>query len=350
MMIHGTADVRPVLDSTTIAVIGYGSQGRAHALNLRDSGHRVLVGTRPSASRDLATADGFDALTPADAVAQAGLVALLVPDTSQPAVWNTDVAPHLQSGTTVLFAHGFSVHFHQVVPPADVNVVLVAPKGPGNLVREQFVAGRGVPALLAVEQDATGDAADVALAYAHGIGATRAGVLRTTFAEETETDLFGEQAVLCGGVTALMLAGYETLVEAGYQPEVAYFECIHELKLIVDLLHTGGLQRMYRFVSDTAGYGALTRGREVVGDDARCAMRDILQRIQDGRFASEWVGEHAVGQPHFRASMRRELTHPVEAVGASLRARMPWLDPQPAQPAQPTTPATARTAPQEVRS
>lgn len=310
-----------------VAVVGYGSQGRAHALNLRDSGLDTVVGLRPEgASWRKARADGWDVMTPADAVASAQLVAMLVPDMAQPEVFQTSVRPHLQPGAALLFAHGFNVHYGQIEAPPEVDVVLVAPKGPGDLVRRQFVEGRGVPCLFAVAQNATGIARERALSYASGIGGGRAGVLETTFAEETETDLFGEQAVLCGGASELVVRGFETLVEAGYQPEVAYFECLHELKLIVDLLHEGGLQKMHQFVSETAKYGDLTRGPRVVDDSAKERMREVLEEVRDGTFAREWILENQAGRPRYRRLMAHDLEHPIEDVGRRLRARMPWLD------------------------
>lgn len=323
---RSTADLHH-LDGKRVAILGYGSQGRAQALNLRDAGVDVVVGLRPNGpTAERATADGFRPVAPLEAVRDAAVVAMLVPDTAQPALFREQVAPALREGSALLFAHGFNVHFGQIRAPRGVDVVLVAPKAPGDLVRRQYAEGRGVPCLVAVHQNATGNALDTALAYAHGIGGTRAGVLQTTFAEETETDLFGEQAVLCGGVTELVVAGFETLVAAGYQPEVAYFECLHELKLIVDLLHEGGLARMLRFVSETAKYGDLTRGPRVVDDRVRATMRTILEEIRSGAFASEWVLENQAGRPRYERLLERDLAHPIEEVGASLRARMSWLN------------------------
>ncbi|TNE88123.1 MAG: ketol-acid reductoisomerase [Deltaproteobacteria bacterium] len=309
----------------TTTVLGYGSQGRAHALNLRDSGVRVRLGLRHGPSWDRAVADGFAPLPPTEAVRGADVVSVLVPDMAQPAVL-ADVLPHLEPGALLLFAHGFTVHYRRAALRADLDVALVAPKAPGALVRREFEAGHGVPCLLAVHQDTTGSARARALAYADGLGGTRAGVLETSFAEETETDLFGEQAVLCGGVTELVTTGWEVLVEAGYNPELAYFECLHELKLIVDLLHEGGLARMHRYVSETASFGDLTRGRRVVDETTRDRMRAVLDDIRSGRFAEEWAEEHAAGQPSYRSMLQRDLSHPMEAVGARLRARMPWLE------------------------
>ena len=323
---HQEHDLRS-LEGKRIAIVGYGSQGRAHALNLRDSGLDVVVGLRPGGPTFArAVADGFTPVAPVgEAVRGADLVAMLVPDTAQPALYRDHVAPALKKGAAVLFAHGFNVHFGQIRPTQDVDVVLVAPKGPGDFVRRQYVDAHGVPCLVAVAQDASGDALGRAMAYAGGLGGTRAGVLRTTFAEETETDLFGEQAVLLGGMTELVLAGFETLVDAGYQPEVAYFECLHELKLIVDLLHEGGLARMHHFVSETAKYGDLSRGPRVVDADVRASMRAILEEIRSGAFATEWVLENQAGSPRYERLLARDLAHPIEKVGAALRARMPWL-------------------------
>jgi len=308
-----------------IAVIGYGSQGRAHALNLRDSGFDVTVGLRPGGpSWKQAERDGIKVAAPAEAAAGADIVAILVPDMAAPAVWRA-IESAIKPGAAILFAHGFNIHYGSIQAPETIDVILVAPKGPGALVRRQYEEGRGVPCLMAVAQDATGRARARALTYAHGIGGTRGGVLETTFAEETETDLFGEQAVLCGGVTELVTQGFETLVEAGYQPEVAYFECMHELKLIVDLLHEGGLAKMHQFVSDTAKYGDLTRGPRVVDASTRERMREVLKEIQDGTFAREWQAESEAGMPRYKAMMAADMAHPIEKVGRELRARMSWL-------------------------
>ncbi len=316
------------LKGKKVVVVGYGSQGRAHALNLKDSGLNVVVGLREGGKTwQQATADGFTPAPVAEAVKGADLVAILTPDMAQPALYSNDVAPNLKKGACVLFAHGFNVHYGEIKPSPDVDVVLIAPKSPGKLVRSQFEEGRGVPCLLAVQNDATGSAHKVALAYAHGLGGTRAAVLETTFAEETETDLFGEQAVLCGGVTELMAAGYETLVEAGYQPEVAYFECLHELKLIVDLIYEGGFARMHEFVSETAKYGDLTRGPRVVDAHARQQIKAILQEVKDGTFAREWIAENKNGKPKYNQLLEKDLNHPVEAVGRELRSHMAWLKP-----------------------
>ncbi len=314
------------LENQTICVLGYGSQGHAHALNLRDSGLKVIVGLRPGGpSYEKAKADGFEPLPPEEACAAADVIMVLVPDQIQPALYQEAIKPNLSAGKMLMFAHGFNIHFGQIIPPPDVDVTMVAPKGPGHLVRREYERGAGVPCLVAVEQDATGKALKRALAYAKGIGGTRAGVLETTFKEETETDLFGEQCVLCGGVAALIKAGFETLVEAGYQPEIAYFECCHELKLIVDLIYEGGLAFMRYSISDTAEYGDLTRGPRVIDEKVKQEMKRILEEIQSGRFAREWILENQAGRPVMNALRRREAEHPIEEVGARLRAMMPWL-------------------------
>jgi len=311
-----------------VAIIGYGSQGHAHALNLRDSGVAVRVGLlSASRSRPKAEAQGLDVTSPADAAAWADVTMLLVPDTAQPALYESDIRPHLRPGRMLMFAHGFNIRFGTIAPPPGVDVAMVAPKSPGHRVREVFVEGGGTPALLAVHCDATGRARDVALAYAKGIGATRAGVIETTFAEETETDLFGEQAVLCGGVSALVKAGFETLVDAGYQPEIAYFECLHELKLIVDLMYRGGLRYMRHSVSDTAEHGDYTAGPRIVSGQVRDEMRRLLAEIRDGSYARGWIEENEQGRPRFSATRREEREHQIEKVGARLRALMPFLDP-----------------------
>ncbi len=326
MHLYGRKDVdKKALKGARIAVLGYGSQGRAHALNLKDSGFNVVVGLRKNGpSWKKAKRDGLAVAEPIDAARGADLVAMLVPDLAQGALY-TEVKSALKPGAALLFAHGFNVHFKQIKARKDLDVVLIAPKGPGDLVRRQYQQGRGVPCLIAVAQDATGKAHARALAYADGIGGTRGGVLETTFAEETETDLFGEQAVLCGGATELVVKGYETLVEAGYQPEVAYYECLHELKLIVDLLHEGGLSKMHRFISDTAKYGDLTRGPRIVDSHTKKEMRKILKEIQSGRFARQWIRESASGAKNFRRLLKADIRHPIERVGEKLRARMPWL-------------------------
>jgi ketol-acid reductoisomerase len=309
-----------------IAVLGYGSQGHAHALSLRDSGADVRIGLpEGSKSRAAAEAEGLRVLTPFDACAEADLVMVLAPDTAQRSLYAEAIEPNLKDGDGLFFAHGFNIRFGYITPPSNVDVAMVAPKGPGHLVRRQFVDGRGVPCLIAVEQDATGNAFGLALAYAKGIGGTRAGALKTTFTEETETDLFGEQAVLCGGASALVQAGFETLVEAGYQPEVAYFECLHELKLIVDLMYEGGLAKMRWSISDTAEYGDYTRGPRVVTDATKAEMKRILGEIQDGSFAKEWIAEDDAGRPQFTKYRDEGATHQIEEVGGKLRGLMSWI-------------------------
>ncbi|SDJ56823.1 ketol-acid reductoisomerase [Halovenus aranensis] len=316
---------RAQLANKTVAVLGYGSQGHAHAQNLDDSGVDVVVGLRPdSRSREHARADGLRVTTPSEATAEADIVVMLVPDTVQPAVYEA-IAPELEAGDTLQFAHGFNVHYGQIEPPEGVDVTMVAPKGPGHLVRRTYERGEGTPGLFAVYQDATGQASAEALAYASAIGCTRAGVIETTFREETETDLFGEQAVLCGGVTDLVKAGYETLVEAGYSPEMAYFECLNELKLIVDLLYEGGHTEMWDSVSDTAEYGGLTRGEDVID---REAMDDILEGVQSGEFAREWIAENQANRPAYRQHRRAEQNHEIEQVGDRLRELFAWSDQQ----------------------
>jgi ketol-acid reductoisomerase len=310
-----------------VAVLGYGSQGHAHALSLRDSGVDVRVGLpEGSRSRPKAEEQGLRVVTPAEAAAEADLIMVLAPDTVQRTLYAEAIAPHLTAGKALFFGHGFNIRFGLITPPSDVDVAMVAPKGPGHLVRRQFVDGKGVPCLIAVEQDATGNAQALALSYAKGIGGTRAGVIRTTFTEETETDLFGEQAVLCGGATALVQAGFEVLTEAGYTPEVAYFECLHELKLIVDLMYEGGIARMRYSVSDTAEYGDLTRGPRVIDGRVKEEMRRILGEIQNGEFAREWVAEDDAGRPTFAKLREQAAQHPVEEVGQRLRDMMSWVD------------------------
>jgi ketol-acid reductoisomerase len=307
-------------------VLGYGSQGRAHALNLKDSGHEVVIGARTGGgSFSKAQADGFTVREPAEAVKGAAIVAILTPDTSQAALYES-VEDNIPKGAALLFAHGFNVHFKQIKARDDLDVVLIAPKGPGDLVRRQYEEGHGVPCLVAVEQDQSGNALQLALAYAHGIGGARAGVIETTFKEETETDLFGEQAVLCGGATELVVAGYDTLVKAGYQPEVAYYEVMHELKLIVDLLHEGGLRKMHEFISETAAWGDMVSGPRVIDENVRASMQDVLKDIQDGTFARRWIAENQAGQPEYKRMMNADLEHPIEKVGANLRSRMDWLE------------------------
>ncbi|WP_448515288.1 ketol-acid reductoisomerase [Parathermosynechococcus lividus] len=315
-----------LLKDKTIAVIGYGSQGHAHALNLRDSGLKVVVGLYAgSRSAERARADGLTVHPVADAAKIADWIMILLPDEVQRVVYEQEIAPNLQTGNVLSFAHGFNVHFGQIVPPDNVDVVMIAPKGPGHLVRRTYNQGEGVPCLFAVYQNASGQARDLAMAYAKGIGGTRAGILETTFREETETDLFGEQVVLCGGLSALIKAGFETLVSAGYQPELAYFECLHEVKLIVDLIVEGGLAKMRDSISNTAEYGDLTRGPRIITDDTRAEMRKILHEIQTGQFAREFVLENMAGKPGFTAMRRREAEHPIEQVGQELRSMFSWL-------------------------
>src|SRR5580693_3034038 len=314
------------LDGKTVAIIGYGSQGHAHALNLKDSGVDVVVGLRSgSASVAKAEAHGLRVAEPADAASEGDIVMVLAPDELHGQIWEGGLKDGIAPGNVLMFSHGFSIHYGEIVPPPDVDVVLVAPKGPGHLVRRQYTEGSGVPCLVAVQQDASGDALGVALAYAKGIGGTRGGVIETSFKDETETDLFGEQAVLCGGLTELIRAGYETLTEAGYAPEMAYFECVHEVKLIVDLIYEGGISNMRYSISNTAEYGDMTRGKKVISDDARKAMKQILGDIQSGKFANEWIGEYRAGLPHFRELRKEGEHHPVEEVGKKLRSFMPWL-------------------------
>jgi ketol-acid reductoisomerase len=326
MRIYSRKDVdRKALKGARIAILGYGSQGRAHALNLKESGYDVVVGVRKGNSWKQAKKDGLPVAEPAAAAEGADLVALLAPDLAQAQLYK-DILKNLKKGATLLFAHGFNIHFKQIKPRKDLDVVLIAPKGPGGLVRRQYQQGRGVPCLIAVAQDASGRAHAKALAYADGIGGTRGGVLETTFAEETETDLFGEQAVLCGGATELVVKGFETLVEAGYQPEVAYYECLHELKLIVDLLHEGGIAKMHKYISETAKYGDLTRGPRVVDRRTKKEMKKILAEIQQGKFARQWIRETKSGKKKYDALLKKDLAHPIEKVGRDLRARMPWLN------------------------
>ena len=315
-----------LLTDKTVAIIGYGSQGHAHALNLKDSGVNVIVGLYPgSKSTAKAEAAGLSVYNVADASAKADLIMILLPDEAQKTIYTQEILPNLSKDKVIAFAHGFNIHFGQVVPPDDVDVIMVAPKGPGHLVRRTYEQGEGVPCLFAVYQDASGQARDRAMAYAKGIGGTRAGILETSFREETETDLFGEQAVLCGGLTALIKAGFDTLVEAGYQPELAYFECLHEVKLIVDLIVEGGLAKMRDSISNTAEYGDYTRGPRLINDQTRAEMRQVLKEIQDGQFAREFVLENQAGKPGFTAMRRQEAEHPIEVVGKDLRAMFSWL-------------------------
>ena len=325
MYSESDVDISRLIDRQ-VTILGYGSQGRAHALNLKDSGFNVVVGLRSSgASWAKAEADGLTVQEPNDAVKGAAVVMFLTPDMVQKSLYNA-VVDDIDEGAMLLFAHGFAIHYAQVEPRADLDVALIAPKGPGGLVRRQYEEGHGVPCLVAVHQDASGKALQTALAYSAGIGGARAGVIETTFAEETETDLFGEQAVLCGGATELIVAGFETLVEAGYQPEVAYYEVMHELKLIVDLLHEGGLRKMHKFISDTAAWGDMISGPRVVDENSRKAMKAVLTDIQDGTFARNWIAENENGMPEFKRMMQADLEHPIEKVGADLRGRMDWLE------------------------
>jgi len=325
MYYDNDADLGLIKDKT-VAVIGFGSQGHAHAQNLRDSGVQVVVSDLPgTANAERAQKAGFDVLTAAEAARRADMIIMLVPDDVQARLYRSDVAAELKAGKVLMFAHGFNIHFNQIVPPKDVDVIMVAPKGPGHLVRRQYEEGKGVPSLIAVYQDASGQAKQLALAYAKGIGATRAGVIETSFSEETETDLFGEQAVLCGGVSELIMAGFDTLVEAGYQPEIAYFECLHELKLIVDLIWEKGISGMRYSISDTAEYGDLTRGPVVVDEATRDRMRRLLADIRSGAFAREWILENQAGRPVFNALQRRGKEHQIEIVGKKLRDMMSWI-------------------------
>jgi ketol-acid reductoisomerase len=321
------ADIQ-VIRTKKVAVVGYGSQGHAHALNLKDSGVDVVVGL-PSTSRSIekARAAGLTVLSIADAAKWADVIMILVPDQHQANVYDRDIREHLRAAKTLMFAHGFAIRFNWIVPPTDVDVSMVAPKAPGHRVREVFVEGGGTPGLLAIHQDVTGQARALALSYARGIGCTRAGVIETTFAEETETDLFGEQAVLCGGTSALVKAGFEILIEAGYQPEIAYFECLHELKLIVDLMYRGGLAYMRYSVSDTAEYGDYTAGSRIITEETKATMRQLLKEIQSGQFAKKWIAENETGCPNFKAMRQQDRNHPIEIVGSKLRDMMPFLDP-----------------------
>jgi len=324
---EGSADLA-LIRSKKVAIIGYGSQGHAHALNLKDSGVQVRVGLpQDSQSRAKAQAQGLTVTSVADAAAWGDVIMVLTPDTTQPEIYKREIAPHLSAGKILMFAHGFNIRFKTISPPSNIDVSMIAPKAPGHRVREVFVEGGGTPALLAIHQDASGKAKQLALSYAKGIGATRAGVIETTFAEETETDLFGEQTVLCGGVSALVKAGFETLVEAGYQPEIAYFECLHELKLIVDLMYRGGLNYMRYSISDTAEYGDYTGGPRIISEETRQTMRQMLKEVQDGSFARKWIAENETGREWFEAKRAEEQESQLERVGAQLRAMMKFLDP-----------------------
>jgi ketol-acid reductoisomerase len=316
-----------LLEGKTVAILGYGSQGHAHALNLHDSGVNVVVGLRPdSSSVEKAKGDGLEVESIADAASRGDVVMVLLPDEKQAEIWETEIRDGIAAGNLLLFAHGFAIHFGQIDPGPEVDVAMVAPKGPGHLVRRQYTEGKGVPGLVAVHQDATGKARELALAYAKGIGCTRGGVIETTFKDETETDLFGEQSVLCGGVTELVRAGYETLTEAGYDPRLAYFECLHELKLIVDLMYEKGITGMRYSISNTAEYGDLTRGKRVIGEPTRAAMKQILSDIQSGEFANEWIAENRAGQENFQRMREEQKNHQVETVGKELRSSMDWID------------------------
>jgi ketol-acid reductoisomerase len=328
--IYSDDDADPKAIDGRIAIIGYGSQGRAHARNLRDSGYEVVVGARPGGGAEKrAKADGFAPVPIAEAAKGAALIALLSPDMSHREVYGEQIAPNIAPGAALLVAHGFSVHYHEIDPRRDVDIVLVAPKGPGDLVRREYEIDRGVPCLFAVQQNASGSARAKALAYARGIGGTKGGAIETTFAEETETDLFGEQAVLCGGATELVVAGFQTLVEAGYKPEVAYFECLHELKLIVDLMYEGGIAKMLHFISETAKYGDFVSGPRVINGETRARMREVLADIRTGKFAHEWIEENKAGKPRYQAMYEADLAQPIEKVGARLRNQMAWLQAKP---------------------
>ena len=316
-----------LLQGKTVSVIGYGSQGRAHALNLQDSGVKVIVGLRKTSPRwKQAEDDGLEVQETAEAAKSGDQVVILTQDHLQPQIWNEDIAPNMEEGQALVVAHGFNLNYGQIIPPDNIDVFMIAPKSPGHTFRFQYEDGRGVPGLLAVFQDATGKAKEYALAYGKAVGCARAGIIETTIEEETETDLFGEQAVLCGGISELIRVAFETLVEAGYQPACAYFECLHEVKLITDLIYQGGITMMRYSVSDTAEYGDITRGKRVIDDSTRERMRDILKDIQTGKFASEWINENMVGRPTFNTVVRKEKDHPIEVVGSRLRGMMPWIE------------------------
>ncbi|MBI5665257.1 MAG: ketol-acid reductoisomerase [Nitrospirae bacterium] len=326
MKIYYDKDVKKgVLKGKTVCIMGYGSQGHAHANNLKESGVDVIIGIRKGASMDKAKKAGFNALTPSEAAKKADVIMILLPDEYQGDIYNNEIAPHIKKGAYLAFAHGFNIHFNQIVPSPDINVFMAAPKGPGHLVRSEYLKGGGVPCLIAIHQDPSKKTKEIALAYASAIGGGRAGIIETSFREETETDLFGEQVVLCGGLTSLITAGYETLVEAGYAPEMAYFECLHETKLIVDLLYEGGISNMRYSISNTAQYGDLTRGPRVITDETKKEMKKILNEIQSGEFARDWMLECKANKPVFNALTRRGEQHSIEEVGAKLRAMMPWL-------------------------
>ena len=326
MKIYYDKDVkRGVLKGKTVCIMGYGSQGHAHANNLKDSGVNVIVGVRKGTSFDKAKKAGFKALPPAEAAKEADVIMMLLPDEYQAEIYKNEISPNIKKGVYVGFAHGFNIHYSQIVPSPDTNIFMVAPKGPGHLVRSEYTKGSGVPCLVAVNQDPSGDTKELALSYASAVGGGRAGIIETTFREETETDLFGEQVVLCGGLTSLIMAGYETLVDAGYAPEMAYFECLHEVKLIVDLLYEGGISNMRYSISNTAQYGDLTRGPRVINAGVKKEMKKILSEIQSGEFAREWILECKANKPVFNALTQKGAEHPIEKVGEKLRAMMPWL-------------------------
>jgi len=326
MKMYYDKDVKKgTLKKKTVCIMGYGSQGHAHANNLKESGENVIIGVRKGGSFDKAKKAGFKVYTPAEAAKKADVIMILLPDEDQGNIYSTEIAPNLKKGTFLGFAHGFAIHFNQIVPPADVNVFMVAPKGPGHLVRSEYVRGSGVPCLIAINQDPSKKTKSIALAYASAVGGGRAGIIETSFREECETDLFGEQVVLCGGLTSLITAGYETLVEAGYAPEMAYFECLHEVKLIVDLLYEGGISNMRYSISNTAQFGDITRGPRVITEETKKVMKKILDEIQSGEFAREWMLECKANKPVFNALTRRGEQHSIEKVGGKLRAMMPWL-------------------------